>query len=426
MSEKSQPASITTLHNGLRVASYKMDDYIQTVTISIGVYVGSRNENEDENGISHFLEHMAFKGTEKRTYLQIAKEIEDIGGYMNAFTSKEKTVYYVKVLKEDLEKGVDILSDIMQNSIFDKEEIEKERGVILQELSSSIDTPDDIIYDYFMETAFPSQPIGRAILGSEETIKSFKKQDFVNYITSKYNASNMVLSAAGNVDHEKFTALADKYFTKLKNGSSVVKKPAKYEGGFLAKENKNLSQVQFTMGFKTCSYNNDDKYKLSVLNTILLGGMSARLFEEVREKQGLVYTISDFSSQFSDCGVFGIYAGTSPENLEKLTQAICKELKRATTDITTEELETTLAKVKASKLMSLESTTSISHKLISDLLIFEREIPFKEVLSKYQSITVEQIQQFLSEILEKKDLTISVYGKTDKMPSLQTVKDMLS
>ncbi len=416
---------IKTFDNGFRAVSDEMRD-VETVTVCVGTYIGASNESEAQNGISHFLEHMAFKGTKTRSYLDIASEIEDIGGYMNAFTSKEKTVYYVKLLKEHLENGISLLSDILQNSTFPEQEIEKERGVILQELAASLDTPDDIIYDYFMQTAFNNQPIGRAILGSADNIKSFKRDDFNDYIKTKYHAGNMVISAAGNIKHEDLVSLSEKYFTNLAPKKDVAREPSLYNGGEFYKQNDNLSQVQFTLGFKAVSYHHDDRFKLDVLTDILLGGMSSRLFQQVREKLGLVYTISDFSSTYHDTGIFSIYAGTSPEHLELLTKTICDELKKAAKDITQAEVDKTITKIKAHRLMSLESTTSRSQTALFNQLIYNRDVPFDETLQKYTSLTAGDVSAFLQQIVEAKQITASVYGDAKQMPSLDVIKNMLS
>jgi len=416
---------IKNFDNGFRAVSDEMKD-VETVTISVGTYIGSVNESIEQNGISHFLEHMAFKGTQKRTYLDIAREIEDIGGYMNAFTSKEKTVYYVKVLKEHLETGISLLSDILQNSTFPEGEIEKERGVILQELAASLDTPDDIIYDYFMQTAFPEQSMGRMILGSAENIKSFKRDDFNHYIKTKYNAGNMVISAAGNIKHEDIVSLSEKYFTNLKPANKVQQEKADYKGGEYNVQNSNLSQVQFTIGFKSVSYHDENRFKLDVLSDIMLGGMSSRLFQEVREKLGLVYTISDCSSTYKDAGMFAIYAGTSPQNLELLTKTICTELKKASNDISQEEVNKTITKIKAHRLMSLESTTSRAQTALFNQLIYNRDVPFEETLNNYTKLTAEDIRNLVADVVNGKELTLSTYGDVKLMPSIVKVKDMLS
>lgn len=320
--------NITHLENGFRVGTDEMHE-VETIAVSLAIGVGSRFESEDGlTGISHFLEHMAFKGTKRRTALDIAHEVENVGGYMNAYTSKEVTVYYIVALKENLELAIDILADIIQNSKFEQEEIEKERSVILQELANAEDTPDDIVFDYYYETLFPNQPLGRPIIGNKKTISSFQKQDFESYIGSKYHAGNMVLAVAGNAKHEKVVELANKFFTNLNPKKEVEIIPATYKGGEFIKPNKELSQVQFVMGFKGFPTMHPQTYPLKIANNILGSGMSSRLFQEIREKRGLVYTISSFENSFKDSGIFGIYAGTSPESLKELQDVLSFRIKK--------------------------------------------------------------------------------------------------
>ncbi|MBM5782894.1 MAG: insulinase family protein, partial [Pelagibacterales bacterium] len=277
--------NIVTLKNGLRIAADEMKD-VETVSIGVFVNTGSRNESPEINGISHFLEHMAFKGTKKRTARQIAEEFEEIGGRINAYTSKEKTVYYVKVLKQHAEFAVEFLSDILQNSTFDKVELEKERGVILQEIAMTNDTPDDIIFDYFQETAYPNQALGRSILGPVKNIKKFNSQHFKDYIGQQYNYSNMALVAAGAIKEKDLVKYGEKYFNSLGKSKIKLAEAGKYKGGDFRKEKK-LEQINLVIGFKGFSYNDPQYYKSQILAMILGGGMSSRLFQEVRENRGL-------------------------------------------------------------------------------------------------------------------------------------------
>jgi predicted Zn-dependent peptidase len=399
---------ITTLENGFRIGTDAMKD-VETVTVSLAIGIGSRFEEKNQSGISHFLEHMAFKGTEKRSALDIAKEIEMVGGYMNAFTSKENTVYYVKVLKEYLHLAIDILSDIIQNSIFANEEIERERGVILQELASGEDAPDDVVFDYYYETLFKEQPIGRPIIGNKETISAFQKEDFQNYIDTKYNAGNMVLAVAGNMEHENVVDLATKFFTKLKKLEVIKPVPANYVGGEFIKPNKELNQVQFVLGYKGFSLFDDKIYALKIANNVLGGGMSSRLFQEIREKRGLVYTVSSFESSFSDTGIFGIYAGTSPEKVSELREVINSELLKITGEIEDEEASKTITQIKASLLMSQESTSSRSQRLASNILVRNRYISNEEVISNFTKVTKNDIQNAMQEVNSSLQ-TLVIYG----------------
>jgi predicted Zn-dependent peptidase len=399
---------LTTLENGFRIGTDAMKD-VETVTVSLAIGIGSRFEEENQSGISHFLEHMAFKGTEKRSALEIAKEIEMVGGYMNAFTSRENTVYYVKVLKEYLPLAIDILSDIIQNSIFSNEEIERERGVILQELASGEDAPDDVVFDYYYETLFKEQPMGRPIIGNKKTISAFQKEDFQNYIGTKYNAGNMVLAVAGNTEHGKVVDLATKFFTKLKKVGVVKSLSANYVGGEFIKPNKELNQVQFVLGYKGFSLFDDKIYALKIANNVLGGGMSSRLFQEIREKRGLVYTVSSFESSFSDTGIFGIYAGTSPEKVSELKEVINSELLKITGEIEDEEVHKTMTQIKAGLLMSQESTSARSQRLASNILVRNRYIPNEEVISNFANVTKNDIQNVMQEVNASLQ-TLVIYG----------------
>lgn len=400
--------NITECSNGFRVATDYMSD-VETVTVSLAVGIGSRFEDERTHGVSHFLEHMAFKGTHKRTALQIAQEVDMIGGVMNAYTSKEKTVYYIKVLKDDLRLAIDILADIIQNSTFLSDEIERERGVILQELASCEDTPDDIVFDYFFDLAYQNQPIGRPILGTRDTISSFSKSDFVGYVSQKYHAGNMCLSVAGNARHDTVLGYCNEFFTSLNAKKDVKSEDTKYSGGELRKNNQDLQQVQYLIGYECCSVHSDDWYTLQIANSILGGGMSSRLFQEIREKLGLVYTISSFANCFSDTGIFGIYAGVSAEKVDELHAAVGRELKKIVDSIDDIELVKTINQFKAGILMSSESTTSRSQKLASNLLNFNRYIPTDEILDGIKKVTKSDIQRYVDSLTSGKQ-TFVLYG----------------
>ena len=401
--------NLTTLDNGFRIATDKMQD-VETVAVSLAISVGSRFEDlEEQSGISHFLEHMAFKGTERRTALDIAKEIEMVGGHMNAYTSKEMTVYYIVVLKEDLNLAIDMLADIIQHSTFQQEEIEKERGVILQELANGEDTPDDIVFDYYYETLYKNQPIGRPIIGTKETISSFQKHDFQNYINSKYNAGNMVLAVAGNLEHNVVVDIASKCFKSLNAKKEVPFLQSEYTGGEFIKPNKELTQTRFLLGFEGFEFFDDRKYALKIGNNILGGGMSSRLFQEVREKRGLCYTVSSFESSFNDSGIFGLYAGTSTENLNELQKVVNEELEKITNHIEEEEITKTITQIKAGLLMSLESTSARAQKLASNILTHGRYIPHTEIIQNFSKVTEGDIKNVMKTVLSSPK-TLVVYG----------------
>jgi predicted Zn-dependent peptidase len=315
---------VTTLENGMRVLTDVMAS-VETVSIGVWVDVGTRHEPAEINGVAHLLEHMAFKGTERRSALDIAEEIEAVGGHLNAYTSREHTAYYAKVLKEDTALAVDILADILQHSVFDPKELERERTVILQEIGQAIDTPDDIIFDLFQERAFPEQAMGRPVLGRAEIIRRIDRDTVASYMRRHYAAPGMLLAAAGNVDHDKLVAMARRAFSQLPLERVARHEPARYQGGDL-REPRDLEQVHVVLGFTGFPYGDADYYAASVVSSALGGGMSSRLFQEIREKRGLVYSIYSFTHAYSDGGLFGVYAGTGEEEVEELMPVLCQEI----------------------------------------------------------------------------------------------------
>jgi predicted Zn-dependent peptidase len=410
-------SQIITLQNGLRVAVDEMKD-VETVSIAVFVNTGSRNETIENNGISHFLEHMAFKGTKTRNARQIAEQFEEIGGKINAYTSREKTVYYVKVLKQHAEFAVEFLSDILQNSVFDKTEVEKERGVILQEIAMTNDTPDDIIFDHWQHTAFPEQPIGRSILGPVKNIKKFQRQDFVDYISNQYNYHNICLVAAGNIKEKDLVKYGQKYFTNLNSNKLQPVKKAKYIGGDFRKEKK-LEQINLILGFEGFSYNDEQNhYKSHLLSMILGSGMSSRLFQEIRENRGLAYSIFAFNYANFDSGLFGIYAATTENKANELIKATKNELEKICQKVTDKEINRVVTQFKAGLLMAKESTNSRSQKLGSDILCHNRIISDKEVLEKISSITKKDLTNLASKIFSSSKSTFSAIGKVKNLDSL--------
>jgi len=400
---------IHKLSNQLRIA---VDEMKEVETVSIGVFVntGSRNENLKINGISHFLEHMAFKGTKKRSAKQIAEEFEGIGGYINAYTSKEKTVYYTKVLKQHAEFAVEFLSDILQNSTFDNKELEKERGVILQEIAMTNDSPDDIIFDYFQSTAYGNQSLGQSILGSPENIKKFSRKNFIDYISDQYNYRDIAIVGSGSIKEDNLLKWSEKYFNNLGKNKIKPLEVSKYKGGVLLKEKK-LEQVNLIIGFDGLSYNHQDYYKIQVLAMILGGGMSSRLFQEIRENQGLAYSIYAFNYSFQDSGLFGIYAGTTPDKSNQLINSVKEQINKICKKIDKAELDRVKTQFQAGLLMSKESTSSRMQKLGSDIISHNKIISDKEIIDKIKRITEKEISQLASKIFINTKTTFSAIGK---------------
>ncbi|MDE2514959.1 MAG: insulinase family protein [Rhodospirillales bacterium] len=395
-------------------------------TVSLGAYVasGSRNERAEENGVSHFLEHMAFKGTERRTAAAIAEEIEAVGGQINAYTAREQTAYYVKVLKEDTALGADIIGDILTHSTFEPEELERERGVILQEIGQANDTPDDIIFDHFQEAAFPAQPLGRPVLGSETGIRAMPRSMLTQYMRTHYAASNVVVAAAGNLDHDAILALAEKHFADLPAEPPPAIAPASYTGGDF-REGRDLDQVHIVLGFPSVGYSDPDYYPTLLLSTLLGGGMSSRLFQEVREKRGLVYSVYSFSAPFADGGLFGIYAGTGESEAAELMPVTLAELRAVQQDVTAVELDRARAQVKASLLMSLESTGSRCEQIARQIQVFGRVVPTAETVAKIAAVTREDVARAARRLFRAKP-TLATLGPTGRVPGLADIAEKLA
>lgn len=405
---------IITLKNGLRICADTMQD-VESVCVGVFVNTGSRNEIIANNGISHFLEHMAFKGTKKRNAKQIAEEFEGIGGRINAYTSKEKTVYYAKVLKKDAEFAVEFLSDILQNSTFDEVELEKERGVILQEIAMTNDTPDDIIFDYFQDTAFPKQALGRSILGPVKNIKKFNRDHFKKYIGAQYNYDNICVVASGNISQKDLLSWCEKYFTNLGNNKLKELEKPKYQGGEFKKEKKQLEQVNLLMGFDGFSYKDENYYQGQILAMILGGGMSSRLFQEVREQRGLAYSIYAFNYAFCDSGIFGIYAGCGPEKTNELISATKGEIAKICQKISDAELQRVANQFEAGLLMAKESTNSRMQRIGGEILGHGRLISDSEIKEKIANTSKKDVTDLAQNIFNNSKPTFAAIGKVKEV-----------
>jgi len=419
----SDAVRVTRLPNGLTVVSETMP---RVETVSFGAYVGAgtRNETADENGVSHFLEHMAFKGTERRDAAAIAREIENVGGHLNAYTAREQTAYYCKVLKEDLPLAVDIIGDILTHSTFIPEELERERGVILQEIGQSNDTPDDIIFDHFQATAFPNQPMGRPTLGTEDVIKAMPREALTGYMRHHYGPSRMVIAAAGALEHETLLDLVKQHFADLPDVAPPEPEPAFYAGGEF-REHRDLDQVHIVLGFPGTSYTDRLHYPTLLLSTLLGGGMSSRLFQEIREKRGLVYSIYSYANPFKDGGVLAIYAGTGEKEAEELVPVTIEELRKVQRDVTQEELDRAKAQFRSGLLMSLESTGSRTEQLARQLQVHGRVIPVEEIKAKIAAVTIEEVQEAAAAAFRARP-TLATLGPASKVPNLATIAEKLA
>ena len=417
-------SEITTLSNGLRIITSERPQ-LETVSLGIWVKTGSAYESLNNNGISHFLEHMSFKGTERRTSLQISEEIEDVGGQSNAYTSREFTAYYAKMMKEDAELAVDVLTDSIKNSIFPEEELVKEREVVIQEIKQTIDTPDDIVFDYFQETAFPNQALGRSILGPKETVRSFTRDTLFDYINSNYAAENMVLCAVGNIKHQDFVNMVSARMSDFRAKTNFTTEEQKYKGGFFI-ERRPIEQTHVVLGFKAFPYKSKRYYDMAILSTILGGGMSSRLFQEIREKRGLVYSVYSFTAAHSGDGLFGIYAGTEAKELPVLMPVVIDEVKKICNEkVTSKEFDRAKMQLKASIKMGLESSSSTAEILARQNLIYNRSLSIKEIVEKIDNATVDDIQKIAQEIFSS-DPTYTLLGAVDKHMEYDELQKALS
>lgn len=379
----------TTLANGLRVATDPMDA-VETISLGIWVEGGSRQETPANNGVSHLLEHMAFKGTASRSARDIAEQIENVGGHINAYTSREATAYFAKVLKEDLVLAIDIIADILRNPLMDPHDLANERAVIIQEINQANDTPDDLIFEHFQKAAFPNQPMGRPVLGLIEVVRDMPRHDIINYLSANYTAPRMTLAASGRIKHEQLVELADTFLGEAPAGEKVSIKKPNYGGGDM-REERDLEQAHIILGFDGVSFKDPDFYAASVLSTLFGGGMSSRLFQEIREKHGLVYSIYSFLSCYKDGGVFGIYAGTGEQEANRLIPLICEEIQKVRSDITEQEVNRSRAQLKASILMSLESTSSRSEQLARQMMIFDRPLSQEEIIANIEQVSLPDV-----------------------------------
>jgi predicted Zn-dependent peptidase len=410
-----------TLSNGFQIVTEHMPGF-QSASLGIWIKAGGRHERAEENGIAHFLEHMAFKGTKTRSALQIAEMIEDVGGYINAYTSREVTAYYTRVLKEDVALSINLLFDILQNSIFEEKEIEVERGVILQEIGQSLDTPDDVIFDWLQDISYPDQALGRTILGPSERVKNFSRANLIDFIAQHYHPERMILSAAGGIDHDEIIRLAEASFGTLPMRAAPEDfGKAKFVGGEFRKE-KSLEQAHVALAFESPSYRDDDIYTAQIYSVALGGGMSSRLFQEIREKRGLCYTIFAQAGAFSDSGMMTIYAGTSEAQVPDLMALTFDELRRAAEDMSSNELERARAQMKAGMLMGLESASNRAERLARQVQVWGYVPELEETVAKIENVTLDRLRSFSERIASKAPAALALYGPIQNAPTLNEIQ----
>jgi predicted Zn-dependent peptidase len=398
---------IITLPNGFRIALDNIN-HVNSATISIWCNVGSRVENISNNGICHFLEHMVFKGTKTRSSYDISEEIESKGGYLNAWTSKEKTTFYAKVLKNDVAIGINILFDMLQNSIFDKEELEKEKGVILEEIKMYLDSPSDLVYNLYEKICYANSTLAMPIIGTESNVKSFQSEDFFNHINTHYTADNLLFVISGNFNEEEVINEVSKFASQFKTAQNIATSiiPKFTQAKEILTKN-DIEQTNIIFGLNGYSYMQDNYYQLSIANAILGGGMSSRLFSEIREKRGLAYSIDSFLNSYKDCGSFAVQVGCSKQNADLVINLIKEELNKAQDNITEKELQKAKNQLKSSILMSLESTYSRAERIANNLMNFGQIRDLNDLISKIDNSSIADINKILS-YLNNQEASIAI------------------
>jgi len=409
------------LANGFRIVSENMPG-LQSASVGIWVSAGGRHERIDQNGIAHFLEHMAFKGTKRRSALQIAEAIEDVGGYINAYTSREVTAYYARVLQADVPLAMDVIGDIVMNPVFDPKEIEIERGVILQEIGQAHDTPDDVIFDWLQAESYRDQPLGRTILGPSDKVRAFSRDDLSGFVSEHYGPEQMILSAAGAVDHDVLVRLAEAAFGHLTRGNSGTASPATFTGGEV-RQGKELEQAHFALAFESPGYRDDEIYTAQIYSSALGGGMSSRLFQEVREARGLCYTIFAQTGAYADTGVTTIYAGTSAGQVGELAEITIDEMKRAASDMTPQEVARARAQMKAGMLMGLESPSNRAERLARLVQIWDQVPSLEDTVARIDAVTCEGVREFAETMAARAPAALALYGPVDGAPTLAQLQE---
>ncbi|MCP4683020.1 MAG: insulinase family protein [Desulfobacterales bacterium] len=411
----------TILNNGIRILT-KNVPHVRSVSMGVWVNVGARDETFDESGLSHFIEHMIFKGTRKRDAFQIAKEFDAIGGQTNAFTSTELTCYHAKVMDSHLETMVEILSDIFLNSLFDPIEVERERPVILQEIGMVEDTPEEFVHTILSHNFWGEHPLGRSILGTQENLVRFDAGTIKNFFHRFYQPERIVISVAGNLDHNGFIDLIKPTFEPIKSGNSLPKRELPMVAPRSSITQRDLEQVHICMGMEGLGICDPKRYALSLLNTILGGNMSSRLFQEIRENRGLAYSVYSFMSSNVDSGMVGVYAGVSPQKVNETIEVILNELKTlGQKKIDSAELHDAKEFTKGNILLSLENTDNLMVRLAQNEIHFNREIPIENIIKKIEDVTRDEILDLAQDIFEKDQMAFSILGPVSDQESVNAI-----
>jgi predicted Zn-dependent peptidase len=399
------------LPNGLTVITEQME-HIRSVSIGIWVKTGSRDEDPQWNGISHFVEHMVFKGSKHRTAEQIAREVDSIGGNMDAFTAKECICFNMKVLDEHLPIAMDVLSDLVLNPVFDDQDISRERGVILEEIKMDEDSPDYLVHEIFTQNFWKDHPLGKPILGTKDTVKTFERDPVSSFYAQRFSPGNIIICAAGHLVHEKFVDLAKKHFAQMQPVKNGFHSPQpKIAPRIIMRNKKALEQVQICVGVPSHPIAHERRNASYILNTVLGGGMSSRLFQKIRERQGLVYAIYSDLNPYRDTGCLSVYAGTSRESASKVVQSVVSEFRNLKSEpIPQDELRRAKDQLKGSLMLSLESSTARMSNLARQEMYFDRFISMDELLQKIESVTAEELQQLATEFFHTESIAVTILG----------------
>jgi predicted Zn-dependent peptidase len=401
---------ITVLENGVKLLTETMKD-VRSVAMGIVVGAGSGLEKDPQAGISHFIEHMAFKGTKKRSAFDIASELDAVGGKMNAYTSKELTTYYAVTLDKHIDVATDVLSDIFLNSVYDSKEIELEKGVIVEEIKMYEDTPDELIHDFFTETIYKGHPLGRSTIGNEKSVRSIGRQNMIDYTKEFYSPDNIIVALAGNIEHEKAVELVGPAFSVMRGKFPAMKKTRPTINKAVKLKHKKTEQVHMCLGTSGPSQLDEDRYAFSILDTVIGGSMSSRLFQEIREKRGLAYAIYSYNGALKDCGLYVVYAGTSKENLNKVVDLTMDEFKKIKKNgITKEEMDRSKEHLKGSLVLGLEATASRMGYLAKSQFYYGRVITIDEIFDKVDRITLDDIMAAANKYIKDEYLTLTVIG----------------
>ncbi len=414
---------ITTLPSGLRIVTDTVPS-VESVAVGVWIHAGTRNEKLSHNGAAHMVEHMLFKGTKSRNAREISEIIENVGGHINAYTSREITSYHIHLLKNDLPLAIDVLADIVQNSTMPEDEIERERNVILQEIGMCFDTPDDIIFDNHVKTAYPDQAFGAPILGTNEIIENMNRETLMGFVGRFYNPSRMVICASGNFDHDDFIKKIENKFNALPANQDHKKIAANYQGGE-TRESRKLEQSHIVFGFEGVKRTSNNYYSAQILATLMGGGMSSRLFQEVREKRGLVYSIYSYHSSYKDTGQFNIYAGCSPEKLSELIPVICEEINKLGSTITENELNRAKAQLRSSTLMARESMMSRADQNAKSVLLLGHIRSSDEVISLIDTVNIPMLKNTAQQIFSSNP-TLAALGSLEKLENFDKIKTRIA